>query len=315
MKIDVRLNHRVVRIDPSFSARVQCSSGEWIDGDVVIAADGIKSSLRCQMASVGGVKDRSSPTGDAAYRVLIPREKLKDDPHTLKLLDSNVGMRWIGPQGHIMAYPIKNNQVYNMVLVHPAKPNTGKEEPWMDKGDKQEMLAFYKGWNQVVRDLLTYVPEGQINEWTLNSHSPLPCWVENACALIGDSCHPMLPYVAQGAAQAIEDAAVLTITLSLADDVPTALRVYEKIRKARGEAIQASAASTRQALHLPDGAEQKKRDEAIGGAGPNPDLWADTDWQDFMWGVDVMKDALTNWNQYIAGIQDPHADNMKYAVH
>ena len=154
------------------------------------------------------------------------------------------------------------------------------------------MMDFYRGWNDLVRDLLSYVPKGEINEWTLNSHRPLPRWIENECALIGDSCHPMLPYVAQGAAQAIEDTAVLTVSLSLADDVPTALGVYEAVRKSRGEAIQNSAATTRQALHLPDGPEQEKRDKAIAGTGPNPDLWADHDWQDFMWGVDVMKDRL-----------------------
>ncbi|KAL9129563.1 MAG: hypothetical protein Q9217_002019 [Psora testacea] len=255
------------------------------------------------MTSSRAIKDYSSPTGDAAYRILIPREKMKNDPRALKLLDTNVGMRWMGPHGHIMAYPIKNNQVYNMVLVHPQKPESEIEECWTNKGAKKEMLDFYREWNDVVRDLLSFVAEDEINEWTLNSHCPLTHWVENRCALIGDSCHPMLPYVAQGAAQAIEDAAVLTVTLSLADDVPTALSVYETVRKLRGEAIQKSAATTRQALHLPDGTEQRKRDEAIRRTGPSPDLWADRDWQDFMWGVDVMKETLQGWDEYFAVLQ------------
>ncbi|KAL2044759.1 hypothetical protein N7G274_002534 [Stereocaulon virgatum] len=205
-----------------------------------------------------------------------------------------------------MAYPIKNNNVYNMVLLHPQKPNVDQTESWTNKGDKKEMIEFYKGWNDGVRDLLPYVPEGLINEWTLNFHPPLPSWIETKTALIGDSCHAMLPYVAQGAAQAIEDAGVLTVSLSLADDVPTALSVYEAVRKSRGEAIQNSAASTRIALHLPDGKEQEERDAAIAGTGPNPDLWADQGWQDFMWGVDVMKDTVVGWNKWVALVKGRH---------
>lgn len=314
-KVDVRLKHKVIKADPEFKARVQVESGEWIEGDVVIAADGIKSDIRYQMASYHGVKDQSTCTGDAAYRVILPREKMQEDNRALGLLDSNSGTRWMGPGGHIMAYPIKNNAVYNMVLIHPQKPDAKNTESWMNKGDKREMMDFYKGWNDLVRKLLSSVPEGEINEWTLNSHRPLPHWIENKCALIGDSCHPMLPYVAQGAAQAIEDAAVLTVALSLAEDVPTALGVYEAVRKSRGEAIQDSAATTRQALHLPDGPEQEKRDKAIAGTGPNPDLWADHDWQDFMWGVDVMKDTLEGWGKWVAQVQGHHLGSVKAVVH
>ena len=305
-KVDVRLKHKVIRADPKFKARVKVESGEWLEADVVIAADGIRSGIRHQMALHYGVEDYSTSTGDAAYRVIIPRKKLQRDRRALELLNSNIGMRWMGPGGHIMAYPIKNNNAYNMVLLHPQKPNAENTESWTNKGDKQELLEFYKGWNDLVRSLLSHVPEGAINEWTLNSHCHLPRWTENKCALIGDSCHPMLPYVAQGAAQAIEDAAVLTISLSLAEDVPTALGVYEAVRKSRAEVIQDSAATTRHVLHLPDGPEQEKRDKAIAGTGPNPDLWVDQEWQDFMWGVDVMKDTLGDWGKWVAQVQGQH---------
>ncbi len=295
----MRLDHKVVKADPEFRARVQVESGEWIEGDVVIAADGIKSDIRHQMYAHRSNEVQKSSTGDAVYRVIIPREKLQGNKRALELLDSNIGMRWMGPRGHIMAYPIKNNNVYNMVLLHPQKPDAENTESWTNKGDKKEMMDFYKGWNDLVCDLLSYVPEGEINEWTLNTHHPLPRWIENECALIGDACHPMFPYVAQGAAQAIEDAAVLAVSLSLAEDVPTALGVYEAIRKSRGEKIQSSATKTRHVLHLPDGPEQENRDKAIAGTGRNPDLWADRDWQDFMWGVDVMRDTLDKWGECV----------------
>ena len=280
-RIEVRLNHKVIAADKDFKAKVQIACGRWIEGDVIIAADGIKSGIRRQMAEERGITDSTIPTGDAAYRVIITEEKMHGDKRGLKLLKKNVGMRWMGPGGHIMGYPIKSGTAYNMVLIHPQNPNGKNTESWINKGDKKEMMNYYKDWNYLVQILLSYVPEGEINEWTLNSHLPLPRWVQNKCALIGDSCHPMLPYVAQGAAQAIEDAAVLTISLSLADDVPTALAVYEIVRKSRGEAIQSSAGTTRIVLHLPDGLEQAKRDEAMGKIGRNPDLHSDNEWQDF----------------------------------
>lgn len=185
--VNITTATKVVAVDGNFNARVKTQEGEWIEGDVVIAADGIKSGIRGQIAKAHGHNDSSLPTGDAAYRVLIPRDRMTHDDRAMKLLNENVGMRWMGPGGHIMAYPIKRNTVYNMVLLHPAKPHEQGEESWTTKGDKKEMMEFYKDWSELVQDLLSYVPEGEVMEWTLNSHKPLPSWVENKVALIGDS--------------------------------------------------------------------------------------------------------------------------------
>lgn len=177
------------------------------------------------------------------------------------------------------------------------------------------MLSFYKDWCPEVRNLLSYVPDGDVMEWTLNSHRPLPSWVENKIVLMGDACHPMLPYVAQGAAQAIEDAGVLQCVLTKASDsIPLALGVYESVRKARAEAVQGSAATTRKALHLPDGPEQRERDrkiqEAGKGEGENPDLWADKSFQEFMWGTDVMRDTIVRWPEHKARAEGSHLHDL-----
>lgn len=74
-----------------------------------------------------------------------------------------------------------------MVLLHPQEAGSENEESWTNKGSKQKMLDFYSGWNDVVKDLLSYVPGDEVMEWTLNSHRPLPTWIENKCVLIGDS--------------------------------------------------------------------------------------------------------------------------------
>ena len=319
--VDIRLGHNVTKADESFAPKVQVSSGEWFSGDVILAADGIKSLIRRQMAAHHGVKDHSLPTGDSAYRILIPREKLERDERALHLLGENVGMRWMGPGGHIMAYPLKptkddktgkvKNMLYNMVLLHPSKPGSENIESWTNKGDKKEMMDFYSSWDPVIQDLLYYVPEGEVMEWTLNSHRPLPSWTEGGIALLGDACHPMLPYVAQGAAQAIEDSGVLAECFSHTSDVELALAVYEAVRKPRAEKIQVSTIDTRKALHLPDGSEQRARDEKIKAAaygGENPDKWADTTWQNFMYGVDVMKDTRENWDQLVEKVEGHYVE-------
>ncbi|PBP16227.1 salicylate hydroxylase [Diplocarpon rosae] len=310
LNVPIRLGCKVVAADASFSARVQLASGEWLSGDVVICADGIKSAIRRQMAGHYGVKDEPCPTGDAAYRVLIPKEKLKNDQTALKMLSQNIAIRWMGSGGHIMAYPIRHNTLYNIVLIHPEKPSQAAEESWTSKGDKNEMLDTYRAWNDTFKGLLEFVPDGEIMEWTLNTHLPLPSWTVNKCVLLGDACHPMLPYVAQGAAQAIEDASVLTTALSLISspsEIETALQVYELVRKDRAEKIQNSAASTGKALHLPDGEEQRRRDDAIRASMKDanerdPDMWVDRQWQDFMWGVDVMKECVEGWDALVAKV-------------
>lgn len=308
---DIRTGKKATQCDKEFEPRVQLVGGEWIEGDIVIAADGIKSRLRAQIATHHNDVDQSIPTGDSAYRILIPKDQLEHDQEALELLNTNVGMRWMGPGGHIMAYPIKNNTVYNMVLLHPDKGQNDKEESWTKKGSKKEMMEFYKDWCPTVRNLLSYVPEGEVLEWTLNSHKPLPSWHEKKVVLIGDACHPMLPYVAQGAAQAIEDAAVLACVLSKpSTELMLAIEIYEQIRKARAEAVQSSAATTRKALHLPDGPEQQERDrkiqDASTGKGDNPDLWADTAFQQFIWGTDIMEETFVKWPEWKARAAGTH---------
>ncbi|BFZ63696.1 hypothetical protein YB2330_004828 [Saitoella coloradoensis] len=313
-------DHRVTTIDLNLT-KVQLSTGEWMSADTILAADGIRSPTRAALASLSSLPDRPLPTGDAAYRVLIPRSQMLShpDPEVAKLIDMNVGIRWMGPGRHIMAYPIKGGSVYNMVLLHPDTSSTPTAESWTQRGSKAEMLAHYAGWNTTVTNLLEMVPEGEVMEWTLNSHAELPTWIHNNTALVGDACHPMLPYVAQGAAQAVEDAAVLTTCLNMVqrkEDVGDALKVYERLRLPRASAIQRSAATTRAALHLPDGSEQEIRDTQIreaseqaharpegDGGTKNPDMWGDRAWQEFMWGVDVVGECVDKFGKVLEEVR------------
>ncbi|KAI9154786.1 Salicylate hydroxylase [Paramyrothecium foliicola] len=307
-------SHVVIAVDEHFHPRVQVrnkvtTEDQWFSGDAIIAADGIRSTVRREIAKSLGYPRHAIPTGDAAYRVLIPRTRIEHDKVLLSMLDENKAMRYMGPHGHIMAYPLKEKTLYNMVLIHPA--TSERQSPprtsWTDVCSGDEMLAFYSNWSPAIRAWLSHA-DTPVYEWNLETYEDLPRWVHGGIALAGDACHPMLPYVAQGAANGLEDAGVLAVALSRSSNVASALAVYELVRKERAERIAASADVTRRYLHLLDGPEQRERDDAIRGFNPGAkgdgdgdgDKWRDEHWQNFMWGVDVMRDTMDNWPQLVA---------------
>ncbi|KAB8224127.1 hypothetical protein BDV33DRAFT_227496 [Aspergillus novoparasiticus] len=297
--VELRVNSTVtdVQFDP---ASVTLVDGTVVQGDVVIAADGIKSTIRGHLLGEDS-PSKAIPTGDAAYRIMLPRSVMEKDPELKELVDEPQATRWLGPDRHIIAYPVRKHELFNVVLLHPD--GHGVEESWTTKGSKQEMVDNYRGWDRRVRKLIDMVAEDEVLEWKLCLHSPLKTWIKGSVALIGDACHPMLPYVAQGAAQAVEDAAALGVllsTISSKHEIPIALRAYEKSRKQRAETVQQSGSANRITLHLPDGPEQQARDEQFRlsmTGGSNPDRWADRETQNFLWGWDAEKVALEAWNE------------------
>ncbi|PHH73601.1 hypothetical protein CDD80_3711 [Ophiocordyceps camponoti-rufipedis] len=289
---------RVVGIEPGPPPRVQTEDGDWHEADIVLGADGVRSVMR---AYVAGTDDATGlqPTGDAAYRILIPHDRLARHETLGALVNRRETIRWIGPDGHVIGYPIRHHALYNVVVLHSEKPNPS---PTTANGQVQRAKAdavdLCRNWSPSVRDLVSCLPEGDVTEWLLYTHPPLSRWVRNRVALLGDACHPMLPYTAQGAACAIEDAAALITAFAHRLPSPdAALALYERIRKPTSETAQASTARQRSVLHLPDGIAQSRRDSAIRAAAlapllPNPDLWLDRAWQDRVWGYDVVGDTL-----------------------
>ncbi|CAL5870460.1 uncharacterized protein PFLUO_LOCUS4697 [Penicillium psychrofluorescens] len=284
-----------VRFSP---ASVTLASGTVIRGDVIIGADGIKSTVREHLLQDPSIK--AIATGDAAYRIILPRSIMEKDPELKTLIDEPQATRWVGPGRHIVAYPVRKHELYNVVLLHPDRQEA--EESWTTKGSKQAMVDNYEGWDSNVRKLIDLVHDDEVLEWKLCLHRPLRTWIRGPVALLGDACHPMLPYVAQGAAQAVEDAAALGVVLSSIkshEDIPLALQVYEKSRKQRAETVQQSGSENRVTLHLPDGPEQQARDEQFraSASGTNPDKWTDRETQEFLWGWDAEKAALDAWEE------------------
>ncbi|KAJ5758747.1 salicylate hydroxylase [Penicillium odoratum] len=193
---------------------------------------------------------------------MLSREPMEHEEELKMLIDEPVATRWIGPHRHIIAYPVRNHELFNIVLLHPDEH--GAEESWTTTASKMDMLKHYHGWDPRMTKLLNLVKDDEVLEWKLCSYPPLQTWIEGSVAMTGDACHPVLPYVAQGAAQAVEDAAALGVLLSVIssfDEIPKALRAYKASRKLRAEAVQQSGTVNRATLHLPDGLDQQARDE------------------------------------------------------
>lgn len=291
---------------PSFKATARKDpdqAAREITCDILLGADGIKSNTRSAMLKHLKADAQIVDTNQAAYRIMLTREQMASDPQLLELLDSDRVIRWIGERRHIIAYPVSNKQIYNLSTTQPdVNFAEAPSATYTTKGSKKQMLQVYGDYCPLVQRMLDLVPEGEVCEWKLRVHAPLPTWIVNSTALIGDACHPTLPHLAQGAAQAIEDAAVLGAVLSRIPDgsshsINKALKVYETVRKERAETLVALAAQSGKDLHLGSGAAKDERDQmfaalrASGGKGKVPDRWADAEVQKMIYGFDCIAAA------------------------
>ncbi|KAG9124299.1 hypothetical protein FRC07_012099 [Ceratobasidium sp. 392] len=263
----IRLSSHVQSIDPS-KPSLTLSTGETIHCDLIVGADGVKSAIR---EIVVGGPDRPRPTGDAAYRAIIPAEKMVGDPQLKELIDHPEMTAWMGPGRHVMGYCIRGRKEYNIVLLHPdgRDGTTPAVESWTAMGSVENMRKDFSGWEPRIEKMLQLIPSPL--RWLLADREPLEKWVhdEGKVTLLGDACHPMLPYRAQGAAMAVEDAAVLGNLLSrlrTPSDLPRLLKTYQQLRLPRTTESQKSARLNQFIFHLPDGPAQEARDADMGRA-------------------------------------------------
>jgi salicylate hydroxylase len=289
---------------PSFRVTPSAGGNAYnVECDILLGADGVKSNTRVEMLKELGLQGQARDSGQAAYRIMLTRDQMQHDPELLKLIDSDTVTRWIGEKKHIIAYPIHNKTIYNISTAQPDVNFAGAPDAqYTTRGSKKAMLDVYGDFCPMIHRMLDLVPEGEVVEWKLRVHDPLETWVHGSTALVGDACHPTLPHMAQGAAQAIEDGAVLGIVLSpsrIADCRPEtiekALKLYEKLRKPRAEALVELAAESGRAMHLGAGKAKEERDKVFAalkaGTGKVPDKWADADVQSQVYGVNVVADA------------------------
>ena len=251
----VHVQHKLTDVEQKGERVVaRFENGATVEADVLVGADGIHSKVRHIVFG----PEKARFTGCVAWRGLVPAERIRD-------LDIEVASHnWMGPDGHVVHYWVSAGRFMNVVCV--TEHGDWTSESWTQKGNVADAMARYKGWHPQVRRLIASFPETYI--WALHDRLPLPQWSEGRITLLGDACHPMLPFMAQGAAQSIEDGAALASLLETASgNVPGALRRYEAIRKPRATRLQEASANNRTRFHLPDGPEQQARDQAMATSG------------------------------------------------
>jgi len=298
--------------NPSFIAEPKKGGEPYVvEADVLLAADGVKSVVRDQLLRLTKVDAKIIDTGQAAYRIMLTRDEMKHDTELLELIDKESVTRWIGEKRHIIAYPVSSKNIYNLSTVQPdVNFADAPSATYTTKGSKPQMMQVFSDFCPMVTRMLDLVKDGDVCEWKLRVHEPLPFWTYDQTALIGDACHPTLPHLAQGAAQAIEDGAVLGVVLSKLPDtspeaIKKALKVYEQVRMDRAYTLVNLADASGKALHLGDGAAKEQRDKQFAAlkekkGGSVPDKWADADVQKMIYGQDVMEIAAEKFDELYA---------------
>jgi salicylate hydroxylase/6-hydroxynicotinate 3-monooxygenase len=231
----LRLNHRLVGLEPLATGRVRLAfaNGSNVVADAVVGADGVNSVVRRFL--FGESEPRFA--GRIAYRTVFPASLLKG-----VALDECV--KWWGEDRHIVMYPVKPDRSEVYFVTSQPDPEFSAES-WSAEGDVEVLRAAFEGFHPTVRGVLAACPS--VHKRTLVDRDPLERWGEGNVVLLGDSCHPMTPYMAQGAAMAIEDAAILSRCLEgiEREGIAGAFARYEATRKQRTARVQLTSRENR----------------------------------------------------------------------
>jgi 6-hydroxynicotinate 3-monooxygenase len=223
----VKLNHRLTGIDQTpRGVRLAFENGKVAEADAAIGADGVHSIVKTALFG----DDEPNFTGRIAYRTVYPAERLGG-------FEIGNCTKWWGEDRHIVIYPVKPDR--SEIYFVTSQPEPGFElESWSATGDVEVLRAAFEGFHPEVQRVLAACPD--VHKRPLVDREPLERWVDGKVALLGDACHSMTPYMAQGAAMAIEDGAILARSLAGVgrDGIEAALGRYEATRKARTSKMQ-----------------------------------------------------------------------------
>jgi salicylate hydroxylase len=247
----IHLGHRCAGFtDHGDGVEVRFENGVTITTDILIGADGIHSRIRGMLLG----PDRPRFTGCVAYRGLVPAERIAH------LNIENASNNWMGPGRHFVHYYVSAGRLFNFVGL--IEQDNWIKESWTEPGDLKDLAEAYAHFHPQVRGIIAAADK--TFKWALLDRDPLPRWSFNRVTLLGDACHPMLPFLGQGAGQAIEDGATLAACLARrGDDVPAALQLYQDLRLPRSARCQEVSRANKTRYHLPDGPEQEKRDAEL----------------------------------------------------
>ncbi len=225
----IRYSHKLTGIEQGDRGiRLTFDNGTTVEPDAVIASDGVHSVVRDTMLESA----KPQFTGRLAYRTTFPASLLKGH-----VIDDSC--KWWGPDRHIVIYYVTANRDEVYFTTSQPEPDF-QVESWSATGDVNDLRAAFAEFHEDVRAVLDACPA--VHKWAIFERDPLPRWQEEAVTLMGDACHPMTPYMAQGAASALEDAVVLSRCIADfgGDDIPGAFRRFEAARKERTSTIQAT---------------------------------------------------------------------------
>lgn len=236
----VHLGTKVAGFSQSDSGvTVMTEAGETYQGDVLVGCDGIHSAIRAQLFG----PDAPRFTGCVAWRAIVPVDALP--PDHVRPVSSN----WIGRGGHFVHYYVRRGELVNCVGI--IEQDEWQAESWSSEGAKAGFLADFKDWHQDVQILMRQAES--CFRWGLFDRDPMPKWSQGRVTLLGDACHPMLPFMAQGAVMAIEDAYTLAHCLSVGTTAyPSALQRYEDLRRERTATVQQMSRDNIQFFHNAD---------------------------------------------------------------
>jgi salicylate hydroxylase len=234
----IHLDHRVTDFtERADGVELEFANGRTVHGDLLVGADGLKSVVRQKI--VGEVP--ATYTGDAAWRILVPVERL---PHNL--LDQVMSV-FMGPGCHVVCYYIRAGALMNFVGTVEAEVS---EESWTLKLPWERLKADYVGWHPIIQTIIDAADKDECYRWSLHNRRPIQKWSTRRATLLGDAAHPTLPYLAQGAAMAIEDGAVLARALDQADSIAEALDLYQRNRIDRTARVVEQSTDNRRLFHL-----------------------------------------------------------------
>lgn len=252
----LRLGSRVAAVaQDENGVSLTLDDGTMHTAEVLIGADGVHSVVRQHLVGASPAEY----SGMSAFRSLVPAEKA---PEFARRPSQTL---WIGPDHHLVHYPVSSGKYINLVAFAPAGDYT--KESWTATVDLDEFQAEFRGWDPRLQELIAQAERP--GRWALLDRAPLKQWSYGRITLMGDAAHPMFPFFAQGAAQSIEDAAVLADSISRhAEDLETALVTYQDRRIERATQLQVASHARKDINHLPDGPAQQARDAELADGDP-----------------------------------------------
>ncbi|QWW72532.1 FAD-dependent monooxygenase [Rhizobium sp. WYJ-E13] len=218
---------------------VEFEGGHVAVGDLVVGADGIKSVIRRQILGL----TPATYTGDQAWRVMVDANLLPEKfrPDTVDI--------WVGPGRHAVIYPLRGGEIINFVGL--VEDDSWEDESWAAKRPWEDLKKDFSGWSDEIQAIIDVANRDECYRWALNIRQPVRGWCSQRAVLLGDSAHATLPYMAQGAAMALEDAIVLARALDAGGDIADRLHAFEADRFDRTSRVVLESTANRTMFHLP----------------------------------------------------------------